>query len=113
MHNLLLHGVGQAGGETVQVELIRAAPLRFNENLVAVFLRKAHHFVLNTGAITGAGALNHAAEEGAGVQVFADDVVRALVRVGGSAGELLQLKIRIRKAVQRAVGLRFAVQHGA
>ena len=110
MHDGFLHEVGEARGEAVEVVFVGAAPFGFDEDLVAVFVREAHDFVFDAGAVARAGAFDDAAVEGAVAEVGADDVVGALVGVGDGAGELPQLEVGVSPGVEGAVGLGAAVQ---
>ena len=74
---------------------MRGQTFRLQEDLVAVFVRKAVDLVFHAGAVAWAYALNLAGEHGAAVKAAADDFVRALVGVRDPAGHLLRVHGRI------------------
>ena len=60
---IALRGVGQGGGNAIEVEFLCTAAFRLQEDLVAGFFRKAHDFVFNGRTVPGAYTLNDAAIE--------------------------------------------------
>ena len=88
-HHLDLHILRQRGGEALDVNLLGIQAHGLQEELVAVLVGEAHHFVLNGRAVPGANPLNGAGEEGGTVQIGPDDVVGVLVGVGDPAADLV------------------------
>ena len=82
VEHLHLHILGQGGGKALEVELLRIEPHGLQKQLVAGLFRKAHHLVLNGGAVAGPHPLDHPGKEGGAVKVGADDSVGALVGIG-------------------------------
>ena len=83
---------GQGGGDAVDVEFAGVAALGFEEDLVPLLLRKAHHLVLHRGAVARSDTLNVAGIHGRLVDVRPDDVVRLGGRVGDPAGNLFHVE---------------------
>ena len=77
-----LHVLRQGRGHTLHIVLIGILPFRLQEQLMTLFIRKSHDFVLDRGAISGADTLDHTAEKGRAVQVRPDDLVRFFIRIG-------------------------------
>ena len=74
----LLHVQRHGGGKAGHVHLVGVAPLRLDEQLVAVFVRELDDFVLDAGAIAHAGGLYHTGIHRAPVQIVAQYLVRLL-----------------------------------
>ena len=74
----------QAGGEALHIDLRGVAPLRLEEDLVAVLVREANDLVFDGGAIARTFAVDHTAVDGGEVQVVADQ----LMGFGGGAGDV-------------------------
>ena len=85
----ILHILRQAAGGTLQIHLFGVLAARFHKNGVAVLARKAHHLVLDGGAVARANALDHAAIERAALDVIQNDPVGLGVGVGDPALHLV------------------------
>ncbi len=59
-HQVHLDVIGQAGGDTVRVDLVGTQALRLHEDLVAVLVREAHDLVLDGRAVARAHTLDEA-----------------------------------------------------
>ena len=101
-HQRKLHVKGQRGGNAVGIPLARVQPFRFQKDVVAVAPGEAVDFVFNGRAIARADTFDDAGVHGRAVQIGADDVVRARVRVGNPAGQLRRVLVgRAEKAEDR------------
>ena len=85
----VLHILRQAAGGTLQIHLFGVLAAGFHKNGVAVLARKAHHLVLDGGAVARANALDHAAIERAALDVIQNDPVGLGVGVGDPAFHLV------------------------
>ena len=85
VEHLDLHILRQGGGEPLNVNFLRVQPHGLQKELVPGLVRKAHHLILNGGAIPGTNPLNDPGEEGGPVQVGPDDGVGFLVGIGDVA----------------------------
>ena len=85
----VLHILRQAAGGTLQIHLFGVLAAGFHKNGVAVLARKAHHLVLDGGAVTRADTLDHAAVQRAALDVVQNDLVGLRVRVGDPAFHLV------------------------
>ncbi|KAG1212178.1 hypothetical protein G6F35_010410 [Rhizopus arrhizus] len=92
-HHLQLHVERQRGGDTVGVDLDDAQALGFDEDLVAGLFGKAHHLVLDGGAVARADAFDLAAVQRRAVQRVADDLVGLFGGVGDPAADLLRMLV--------------------
>ena len=81
-----LHLFRQGRAHALDVVFAAALAFRLQKELVGTAVGKAHHLVLDGGAVAGADALDAAGIERRPVQVGADDGVGALVGVGEPAG---------------------------
>ena len=68
------------------------AAFGLQKELVMVLFGETDHLVLDRGAVAGAHPLDHPAIHGGLVQILADDLVRAEVRVGDPAVELFHVE---------------------
>ena len=115
-----LCGKGQAGGNAVRVEFVGGEAFGFDEDLVAVFVGKAHDFVFDGRAVARAeGVFDDTRVHRRLVDVDADDVVRTFVGAGDVAGDLARVFggiAEVGKNGQRGVaglGFHAAVINGA
>ena len=83
-----MHLLREARGHALHIHLIRGKPFGFDEDLMAVLVRKAGDLILNGGAIARARRVDEAGIHGAALQVRADDRMRGLVGIGEIAGHL-------------------------
>ena len=88
--HLILDVAGQAGGDTVDVNLLRLASLWLEKQLVSLFVCKSHHLVFDARAISGTPRVNLAAVHRGAVKVGPDQLVDALVGVRDVTGELFE-----------------------
>ena len=103
----ILHILRQAAGCSLQIHLFGVLAAGFHKNGVAVLARKAHHLILDGGAVARANALDHAAVERAALDVIQNDPVGLRVGIGdpalhlvvhggvGQEAEGLQLIVRV------------------
>ena len=95
-HDGMVHGVlhvlGQAGAEALQIHLLGVLAAGLHKHLVAILVGKAHDLILNAGAVAGADALDQPAIQRASADVFPDDPVGFGVGVGNVA---LHLVVRV------------------
>ena len=85
----LLHVGGQAGVGALDVDLVGAESLGFQEERVRVLVREADDLVFDRGAVAGARGLDGAVVHGRAVQVVADELVgfwRGVDLVAGHLG---------------------------
>ena len=102
----VLHILRQAAGRTLQIHLLCVLAAGLHKDGVPVLARKAHHLVLNGGAVPGANPLDHAAIERAALDVVQNDPVGLGVGIGNPAFDLV-VHGCIR---QKAEGLQLAVR---
>ena len=102
----ILHILRQAAGGSLQIHLLGVLPAGLHKNGVTVLARKAHHLVLDGGAVARANALDHAAVERAALDVVQNDPVGLGVGIGDPA-----LHLVVHGCVgQEAEGLQLAVR---
>ena len=102
----VLHILRQAAGRTLQIHLLSVLAAGLHEERVAVLARKAHHLILNGGAVARADTLDHAAVQRAALDVIQNDLMGLGVRVGDPA-----LHLVVHGCIgQKAEGLQFAVR---
>ena len=102
----ILHVLRQTAGSTLQVHFLGVLTAGLHKDGVAVLARKAHHLVLDGGAVTRADTLDHAAVQRAALDVVQNDLVGLRVRVGDPAFHLV-----VHGCIgQEAEGLQFAVR---
>ena len=85
----ILHVLRQTAGSTLQVHFLGVLTAGLHKDGVAVLARKAHHLVLDGGAVTRADTLDHAAVQRAALDVVQNDLVGLRVRVGDPAFHLV------------------------
>src|SRR5204862_80504 len=78
-HELALHIEREARRDAVRVDLVSVEPLGLDEDLVRRLVRKAHHLVLDRGAVAGPHTLDRAGEHGRSIRRGPDDLVSSLV----------------------------------
>src|SRR5690606_37720438 len=83
-----LHGEGQAGGDTVRIQLVGVEAFRLDEYLMAAAFGEAHHFVFDGRAVTRPDTFDHAGIHGRLVEGAANDLVAALIGVGDVTAHL-------------------------
>ena len=76
------------------------AALRLEEYLMPFLLGKAHHLVLDGGAIAGSHSLNHPTIHGRLIEVIPDNIVGLGVGVGDPAGQLFHVELLISPGVE-------------
>ena len=97
MEHLNLHVLRQGGGEALDVQLLGVQPHGLHEELVPLLVGKAHHLVLDGGAVPGAHPLDHPGEQGGSVQVGPDHGVGGGVGVGEPAhGPVLRRRLGLK-----------------
>ena len=85
----ILHILRQAAGGTLQIHLFGVFAAGFHKDGMPVLARKAHHLVLDGGAVARANALDHAAIERAALDVIQNDPVGLGVGIGDPALHLV------------------------
>lgn len=77
-----LHILRHGRGKPLYIPFDRIQSFRLKEELVAVFIRKAHDLILDRGAVACARSVNRAGIHRRTMDVFADDAVRFFVGIG-------------------------------
>ena len=118
VQHLDLHLLGEAGGKALDVDLLRVQTHRLQKELVALLVRERHDLRLDARAVARPHALDHAGVDRAAVEIFADDRVRAFVRVGQPAGDavfgrVLRLEAERFDLLVAGLHLQFGEVHGA
>ena len=85
----VLDGLGQAGGEPLEIHLLGVLAAGLHKDRVALLVFEADHLVLDGGAVPGPHALDVAAVEGRAVQVVQNHLVGLGVGVGDVAVDLV------------------------
>ena len=85
---------GKAGGNAVGVKLPGGQPFRLHENLMLGAVGKAHHLVLNAGAVARPGAFDLAAVERALMQRLTNDVMGGWVGFRNVTADLARMRLR-------------------
>ena len=91
--HLMLHILRKRGRHSSDIHLIRVKPLRLNENLMPVLIRKLYHLILNGRTVTRPGSLYDSRIDRRPVQIIADNLMRFLICVSQPAGHLVDLHI--------------------
>ena len=103
--HLVLHGLGQAGRETLQVHFLGVLAAWLHKDRVALLLFKADDLVLNGRAVPRADALNVAAVERRAVQIVENDLMGRGIRVGDVAVDLVVHRHAGHKAERLQLGV--------
>ena len=93
-HQFILHVKRQAGGNAVRVNFVGSKAFRLDENLVAVFARKAVDFVLDGWTIARPDPLDHAGEHRRPIQPAANNVVGFRAGMCNPTGHLARMLAR-------------------
>ena len=118
-HELELHVVGQAGRNSVGVDLVRGEPFGLHENLMRALIGEAVDLVLDRRAVAWADPLDLPGEHRRAVTAAANDVVSTLVCFRNETRNLFWMvfdspeKRKDRHRVIRVLGLHHAEVDGA
>ena len=94
VEHLHLHVLRQGRGQALDVELFGVQPHGLHKELVPLLVGKAHHLVLDGGAVPGPDALDHPGEQGGAVQVGPDNGVGGGIGVGQPAHRPVLRRLR-------------------
>ena len=89
-----LHILRHGRGKPLHIPFDRIQSFRFKEELMAVFIRKAHDLILDRGAVACARSVNRAGIHRRTMDVFADDAMRFFVGIGQVAHGLVLDRVR-------------------
>ena len=90
--HLVLNVSRQTGRNTVDVNLLRAAALRFKEQLVTCFVCESHHLVFDRRTITWSPRVDLPAIHRRAMEIRTNQVVNGFIGVGDVAGKLFALQ---------------------
>ena len=82
MEHLHLHLLRERGGEALNIQLLGVQPHGLDEQLVPGLVGKAHHLVLDGGAVTGPHPLDRPGEQGGAVEVVPDHLMGFFIGIG-------------------------------
>ena len=84
--------IGEAGGDTIDVDFARMTSLGLQKNLMPWFFGKFHHLILDGGAVTGTHTVDDAGIEWRLMEIVPNDSVGLLGGVGNPAGNLFHME---------------------
>ena len=91
--HLILHVTGKTGRDPVDVNLMRAAPLRLEEQLMPILVRELDHFVFDRWTVTRSAAVDLPAVHRCPMKVGLDQFMHIRIGISNPARQLLQLQL--------------------